>query len=240
MAETKTKRYVSVGLLVVYAAQLLFVPLVWANPSGPNVVGGSATVSGLGTSHVTINQTSNQAIINWQSFNIGSNEVTQFVQPNASSVALNRIFDHSPSQIFGHLQANGTIILLNPNGIIFGPNAQINVGALIASSLHLTDANFLAGQYLFQGTGVEGLVRNMGIIHGANGIYLLAPRVENSGVITSPGGNIVLAAGSTAYLSTRPDGNGLLAELRAPAGEASTRRARRGGACPSAAHCAVQ
>ncbi|MFO0708101.1 MAG: filamentous hemagglutinin N-terminal domain-containing protein, partial [Nitrospira sp.] len=220
MNDSKSQQLLTIGILVAYLVVMLFAPVVLANPSGPTVVGGSATVSGLGTSHVTINQTTNQAIINWQSFNIGSSEVTQFVQPSASSVALNRIFDHNPSQILGHLQANGTLILLNPNGVIFGPNAQVNVGALIASSLHLTDANFLAGQYLFQGTGVEGLVRNMGTIHGANGVYLLAPRVENSGVITSPGGNIVLAAGSTAYLSTRPDGNGLLAELRAPAGEA--------------------
>ena len=87
------------------------------------------TVSGLGTAHVTIAQVSQQAIINWQQFNIAPNEVTQFIQPNVQAIALNRIFDQNPSQIFGSLQANGTVILLNPNGVMFGPNAQVNVVA---------------------------------------------------------------------------------------------------------------
>ena len=187
------KRIVSGLILFAYLAQLVVVPVVLANPSGPDVVGGQATVSGLGTSHVTIAQASQHAIINWQQFNIAPNEVTQFIQPNVQAIALNRIFDQNPSQIFGSLQANGTVILLNQNGVMFGPNAQVNVGGLIASSLNLSSANFLAGHYLFQGTGIEGPVKNMGVINAShNGVYLLAPNVENSGVITSPGGNIVL------------------------------------------------
>lgn len=221
MMTTKSRQCVSVGIILLYVAQLLGVPIVLANPTGPAVVGGNATVSGLGTSHVTINQASQQAIINWQSFNIAPNEVTQFIQPNASAIALNRIFDQNPSQILGSLRANGTVMLLNRNGIVFGPNAQVNVGGLIASSLNITNANFLAGHYLFEGAGVEGAVKNMGFIQGNHdGVYLLAPNVENSGVIKAPGGNIVLAAGAKAYLSNRPDGRGLLAELSAPTGQA--------------------
>jgi len=215
------KRTVSGLMLFAYLAQLIVVPAVMANPTGPTVVGGQAAVSGLGTAHVTIAQASQQAIINWQQFNIAPNEVTRFIQPNVQAIALNRIFDQNPSQIFGSLQANGTVILLNSNGIMFGPNAQVNVGGLIASSLNLSNANFLAGHYLFQGSGIEGPVKNMGAIHGAyDGVYLLAPNVENSGVITSPGGNIVLAAGAKAYLSNRSDGRGFLAELINPVGEA--------------------
>ncbi len=215
------KRIVSGVILFAYLAQLVVVPVVLANPSGADVVGGQATVSGLGTSHVTIAQASQHAIINWQQFNIAPNEVTQFIQPNVQAIALNRIFDQNPSQIFGSLQANGTVILLNQNGVMFGPNAQVNVGGLIASSLNLSSANFLAGHYLFQGTGIEGPVKNMGVINALhNGVYLLAPNVENSGVITSPGGNIVLAAGAKAYLSNRPDGRGFLAELSNPLGQA--------------------
>jgi filamentous hemagglutinin family protein len=215
------KRTVSGLMLFAYLAQLIVVPAVMANPTGPTVVGGQAAVSGLGTAHVTIAQASQHAIINWQQFNIAPNEVTRFIQPNVQAIALNRIFDQNPSQIFGTLQANGTVILLNPNGIMFGPNAQVNVGGLIASSLNLSSANFLAGHYLFQGTGLEGWVKNAGTIQGQyGGVYLLAPNVENSGVITSPGGNIVLAAGTTAYLSNRPDGRGFLAELSNPTGQA--------------------
>jgi filamentous hemagglutinin family protein len=203
------KRLAAALLVFAYVAHLVVVPVVWANPNGPAVVGGHATISGLGTSHVTIAQGSQQAIINWQQFNIASNEVTQFIQPNVHAMALNRIFDQDPSQIFGSLRANGTVILLNHNGIMFGPNAQINVGGLIASTLKLTNANFLAGHYLFQGAGVEGPVKNMGAIQGLHDwVYLLAPNVENSGIITSPTGNIVLAAGAKAFLSHRPDGQG--------------------------------
>jgi len=215
------KQIISGLILFAYLAQLVLVPLVLANPTGPVVVGGQATVSGLGTSHVTIAQATQQAIINWQQFNIAPNDVTQFIQPNVQAIALNRIFDQSPSQIFGSLRANGTVILLNPNGIMFGPNAQVNVGGLIASSLNLSNANFLAGHYLFEGTGIEGPVKNMGAINASHdGVYLLAPNVENSGLITSPQGNIVLAAGAKAYLSNRPDGRGFLAELTNPVGQA--------------------
>ncbi len=208
-------------LITCHMMSWVFPSLMFANPTGPAVVGGNAAVSGVGTSHVTINQASQQTIINWQSFNIAPNDVTQFIQPNASAIALNRIYDHNPSQVLGSLRANGTVVLLNPNGVFFGPNAQVNVGGLIASSLNITNANFLAGHYLFEGAGVEGIVKNLGFIRGIHdGVYLLAPNVENGGVITAPGGNIVLAAGTKAYLATRPDGRGFLTEFSAPTGQA--------------------
>jgi len=214
-------RLFAAALVVCSAVEWVLPAFTFANPTGPAVVGGSAAVSGLGTSHVTVNQASQRAILNWQSFNIAPHEVTQFIQPNASAIALNRILDHNPSQILGSLRANGTVMLVNPNGVFFGSNAQVNVGGLIASTLSITNANFLAGHYLFQGTGVEGAVRNLGLIQGIHeGVYLLAPNVENSGVITAPGGGIVLAAGTRAYLSSRPDGRGLLAEIAVPAGQA--------------------
>lgn len=221
MRTTTSNRLLAAVLIAFHAMQWVCPSLMLANPTGPTVVGGDATVSGLGTPQVTINQASQRAILNWQSFNIAPNEVTQFIQPNASAIALNRIYDHNPSQIFGSLRANGTVMLVNPNGVFFGPNAQVNVGGIIASSLNITNANFLAGHYLFEGAGVEGVVKNLGLIRGIHdGVYLLAPNVENSGVITAPGGNIVLAAGAKAYLASRPDGRGFLTELSAPTGQA--------------------
>jgi filamentous hemagglutinin family protein len=221
MGSTSGNRLLATALIALHVMQWVFPSLMLANPTGPTVVGGDATVSGLGTPQVTINQASQRAILNWQSFNIAPNEGTQFIQPNASAIALNRIYDQNPSQIAGSLRANGTVILLNPNGVFFGPNAQVNVGGIIASSLNITNANFLAGHYLFEGAGVEGIVKNLGLIRGLHdGVYLLAPNVENSGVITAPGGTIVLAAGAKAYLASRPDGRGFLTELSAPTGQA--------------------
>lgn len=214
----KRKQLIAGMLILTYASHLLFIPVVLAAPVGLTSSTPGVSFSGVGTSNTTITSSSLRSIINAQGFDTVRGETVNVIQSNNASMLIR--IGGAPTSYDGILNAMGQLILLNPNGIIFGPNAQINVGALIASSLHITDANFLAGQYLFQGTGIEGVVRNMGAINATSGVYLLAPNVENHGVITSPGGNIVLAAGRTAYLSTRPDGNGLLAELRAPSGQA--------------------
>jgi len=209
-------------LVFLLCASLLFPETTLANPLGPTVVNGGAAVSGVGTSVVTINQTTPKAILSWQQFNIAPNEVTRFIQPTAQSIALNRIFDANPSQIFGSLQANGSVILLNPNGVMFGPSAQVNVNGLVASSLNLSDGNFLAGKYLLNGTAAAGSVKNAGTIETGSGgyVYLFAPNVENNGLIRSPEGQIVLAAGTVAYLTDRPDGRGFLVQVKNPTGEA--------------------
>lgn len=201
-----------------------------ANPVDPTVVSGQATVSGLGTDMVTIQQASQHAIIHWGQFNIAPNQVTSFLQP-VGGVALNRIFDAQPSLINGMLNATGTIFLLNPNGVLFGANAQVNVGGLVASTLHITNGDFLAGRYGFGGasthlglgdTALNGMVRNEGqITAGPFGAYLFAHNVENAGIIRSDGGHIALAAGASAYLSNRSDGRGLFVEVTAPTGQAT-------------------
>ncbi len=216
-----SRTHQAVVALAVILSHLWWISPALSNPTGPNVVAGQAAVSGVGTPTVTIQQASRAAIINWAGFNIAPNEVTRFIQPDVRAIALNRIFDQHPSQIFGRLEANGSVILLNRNGILFGPNAQVNVGGLIASTLNLSNANFLRGYYLFEGRSTDGWVKNAGSIHaGFDGVYLLAPNVENSGLITSPQGQITLAAGSSVFLSNRADGRGFLAELTAPTGQA--------------------
>ena len=214
------KRIVASLILFAYLAQLVLVPVVLANPTGLTSSTPGVNFSGVGTSNVTITSSALRSLVNAQGFDIARHETTSVIQaPNAAMMV--QIGSVNPTSIDGHLNAIGQLILLNSNGIIFGPNAQINVGALIASSLNLSSANFLAGHYLFQGTGIEGMVKNMGAIHGSyGGVYLLAPNVENSGVITSPGGTIVLAAGAKAFLSNRPDGRGFLAEISNPVGQA--------------------
>lgn len=192
-----------------------------ANPLGPTIIQGVDDISGVGTPEVTIYQTAPQAVVNWQAFDIAAGEITRFVQPSPSAWALNRIFDTNPSRIMGSLQANGSVVLINPNGVWFGPGAQVNVAGLVASSLNLSDERFLAGVYRFEGSALGG-VHNAGRITTPSGgfVYLFAPAVSNSGVITSPDGHVALASGSTVYLGGRPDGGGLLVQVSAPAGEA--------------------
>ena len=105
-----------------------------AAPAGGQVTSGSASVSHSGAT-TTIAQSSQNVSLSWQSFNIGKSETVNFVQPPAQSIAVNRILDTHGSQIFGRLNANGQVWLINPNGMLFGRDAQVNVGGLVASTL---------------------------------------------------------------------------------------------------------
>lgn len=212
MITVKKHRIVASAILCAYLVQLAIVPVVLANPTGLNSSTPGVSFSGVGTSNTTITSSALRSIVNAQGFDTVRGETVNVIQSNNAAMLI-RIGGPATSYD-GSLNAMGRLFLLNPNGIFFGPNAQVNVGGLIASSLNITNANFLAGHYLFAGAGIEGPVKNMGRIHGAyDGVYLLAPNVENSGVITTPGGSIVLAAGTKAFLSNRPDGQGFLAEI---------------------------
>ncbi|HUR57533.1 MAG TPA: filamentous hemagglutinin N-terminal domain-containing protein, partial [Opitutaceae bacterium] len=166
-----------------------------ANPSAPLVVNGQVTFATQGKTLTVTN--SPGAIINWGGFSIRADEATRFVQQSAASSVLNRVVGQDPSVILGNLQSNGRVFLINPSGILFGAGAQIDVAGLVASSLNISDADFTAGRLKFRGTGKEGSVVNQGEIRTPAGgqVFLIAPRVENGGLITTPSGDIVLAAG---------------------------------------------
>ena len=177
----------------------------YAAPVGGVVTAGAATIGGVPGS-VVINQSSQNAAINWQSFNVASGESVRFVQPNSNSVALNRVIGSDPSSILGTLSANGKVFLVNPNGILFGKGASVNVGGLVASSLNLTDADFMAGNYRFSGAG-KGAVANRGAIDAAGGyVALLGANVSNDGVIAARLGSVALAAGNAVTLDVAGDG----------------------------------
>lgn len=171
-----------------------------ANPLGSQVVGGSATVQGQGTSTLTVRQQSNSAIINWQQFNIGARETTTFLQPSASSVVLNRVTGRpGPSQIDGALNANGRVFLVNPDGLLIGKNARINTGSFLGTTHDISDADFMAGRYRFNRSGKPtASVVNEGAITAATGGFaaLVAPGVRNSGTISATLGKVGLAAGN--------------------------------------------
>jgi filamentous hemagglutinin family protein len=170
-----------------------------ANPLNPTVAAGSATFATNGNT-LTVTNTPN-AIINWQQFNIQQNETTRFVQQSAQSAVLNRIGGQNASQILGTLISNGRVFLVNPNGVMFGQGAVIDVAGLVASNLNLSDANFLANKLNFNGGGF-GAVTNLGSISTPLGgsVYLVGSNVTNQGVITTPQGQVVLAAGSSVSL----------------------------------------
>jgi fibronectin-binding autotransporter adhesin len=178
-----------------------------ALPSGGRITSGNGSIATSG-SQMTVNQTTQQMIANWNTFNIGANAGVRFVQPNAAATVLNRISDQNPSQIMGSLSANGRVFLLNPSGIVFGPNSQVNVGGLVASTLNMLDADFLAGKYRFQNSGTAGSILNQGSINAAPGgvVALIAPRIVNEGTITAPGGSVALAAGNQVTLDFTGDG----------------------------------
>ena len=102
-----------------------------AGPQGGNVVGGEGAITQQGL-ETRIDQSSGRLAVEWDSFNVAGNESVQFNQPDASSVALNSILDHNPSQIFGAINANGQVFLVNPNGMIFGASSRLNVAGLLA------------------------------------------------------------------------------------------------------------
>src|SRR5436309_8846680 len=111
-----------------------------ANPLGGQVVGGQATVTSNAPNLLTIEQQTPRAAINWQSFNIAPGEATQFVQPSASAIALNRVQVGDPSVIAGRLTANGQLVLINPSGIVFTRGAQVNASGLVATPADISTA----------------------------------------------------------------------------------------------------
>jgi filamentous hemagglutinin family protein len=189
-----------------------------ANPTAPTVVYGTASFSQAGSILNVTN--SHNAIINWGSFSIGVNELTKFIQPSDLSAVLNRVVGQDPSAILGALQSNGRVFLLNPNGIVFGAGSQINVAGMVASTLNMSNADFLAGRMNFTDGAGAGSVVNNGSINASGGpVYMVGNAVTNNGIITSPGGEIVLAAGNSVEL-VNPGTPNLRVEIQADSNEA--------------------
>jgi filamentous hemagglutinin family protein len=185
------------------AALLLSVGAAAAHAGGPTggqVTAGSGSIAQSGNT-TTINQSSQTLSLSWQTFNIAPQQTVDFVQPSSTAVAVNRILGTDGSVILGHLNANGQVYLINPNGVLFGKGAEVNVGGLIASTLDL-DPSSAGNTQTFSGTG-SGSVFNEGSITAANGgsVALLANHVGNTGTISAQLGTVALGAGSAATLT---------------------------------------
>src|SRR5579859_5840243 len=182
-----------------------------ANPTGGQVVGGSATINTPNANATVVNQTSQNAAINWQQFSVGADQYVQYIQPNSSAIVLNRVIGSNPSSIFGNITANGQVFLINPNGILFAPGASLDVAGLVASTQDISTADFMAGRYNFtKAAGApDATVINQGTLSANSGYVVLAgDYVENDGVIQAQSGRVVLAAGNSATLTL--NGNQLI------------------------------
>jgi filamentous hemagglutinin family protein len=171
-------------------------------PTNPQTQGGSATYT-TNANTLTVNQSSQNLITNWNTFNIGSSAAVNFFQPNASAIALNRVTgDTNPSQIMGTLTANGIVFLVNPNGVIFGKNSTVNAAGFLATTHDIKNSDFMAGKYNFTipGNPTASIV-NFGNITAASGGFaaLVAPGVRNDGVITAQLGTVGLASSGQGF-----------------------------------------
>ncbi len=170
-----------------------------AQQTGLAVVAGQASMSTPKPNTTIITQSTEKAILNWQSFGIPAGGSVTFQQPNAAAIAVNRVLGGSPSTILGSLSANGQVWLINPAGVLFGRGSSVNVAGLIATTSDINNQDFLNGNYAFGGPAGGGAVVNRGTIVIADGgaAVLSGARVDNHGVITATLGTVVLGGAST-------------------------------------------
>ena len=190
-------------------------------PTGGQVNAGQASISQSGNT-LNVNQTSQRAVVDWSTFNVGKDATVNFQQPNAQSATLNRVADTQPSQILGRITAPGQVVLVNPQGVYFGKSSSVDVGGLVATTHNAANQEFMDGQIKLSRNGATGKVENEGELRAALGGYIamLAPEVRNSGVIVANLGTVALAAGESFELKF--DGAGVLSTVRVTAATINT------------------
>ncbi|WP_244830356.1 filamentous hemagglutinin N-terminal domain-containing protein [Caballeronia sp. TF1N1] len=188
---------------------LVAAPGALAFPTGAQVVSGNVSIGAPANSTMAITQGSQKGIVNWNSFSIGGNETVNITQPSPQAVLLNRVVGSNASTIAGRLNANGQVFLVNPAGVLFAKGASVNVGSLVASTLGISDSDFLAGKYHFIASpNASGKVVNQGAITAGEGgtVALLGGQVDNSGVVSAKLGTVAMGAGSDITLDFAGDG----------------------------------
>ncbi|MGC6536426.1 MAG: YDG domain-containing protein, partial [Candidatus Puniceispirillaceae bacterium] len=195
-----TSLIVSFNLVIPQAA--------FATPEGGVVTGGSASISGADTDSMIIDQTSQRSFIEWDSFNVGEGQSVEFRQPNSNAVTANKVIGTDPSEIFGQITANGRLLIINGNGIIFGANSVIDAAAFIATTHNLSTDDFMNGDDALDFSGGTASIINNGNIALREGGFaaLLAPQIVNNGIITARLGKIDLAASQSVSVDFYGDG----------------------------------
>lgn len=194
------------GLCLGFSPVLAQIP---PGPVEPVLRAGSATIDLSNAQRAVVQQSSQKAVIDWRQFNVAKDSSIQFVQPNASAIALNRVTGAQASRIDGSILANGQVWLINPNGVLIGKSGRINTHGFLASTLGLSTDNFMQGNYSFQAdlAGFGSVVNEGQIISAQGGYAVLAGRqVKNDGLIWAQMGQVVLASGKAATLDLAGDG----------------------------------
>ena len=219
------------SLIVALALGMICGPVIDANrafaqslPQGGRVAAGTATIGAPSNGSLTVQQSSNRAVINWQSFSVGQGNTVNFVDPSSSAATLNRVTGSATSAIAGQINSNGQVYLVNPNGIEITPTGTVNTAGFVASTLGISDTDFMAGNYNFTGNGQSADVINRGRIkvRGGGSAVLIGGHVENDGSITANGGRVGLASGE--QVSVDMKGNGFLT-VSVPTSSANQTRA---------------
>jgi filamentous hemagglutinin family protein len=185
----------------------IFPSIVFALPTDPTIQSGSVTIDTGTPDTMNIYQGTDKAIIDWGSFNIDTMEHVDF-QLSQGGVTLNRVTGNDPSQILGKMTSNGDLWLVNPNGVFFGNNAQVDVRGLVATTSNITNSNFLSENYNFDiPSSLSNSIVNQGTITAAEGglVALVAPGVQNLGVINARLGKVSLTSGKTFTLDLYGD-----------------------------------
>ncbi len=205
-ATLKTRRcFLLWGTSLVCFGSLCLAGKSIANPNGETVRLGSAEFIRQGD-NLLIRQDSQNLIVDWKGFSIAKGELTKFLQPGSDSAALNRVFSGNPSEIYGSLQSNGKVYLINPNGVFIGPSGRIDAGSFVASTLDISDEEFLKGGDLTFSGNSEASIVNLGTVNALDGdAFLIAKTVENYGTINAPNGTAGLAAGTEVILQPAGD-----------------------------------
>nr|WP_319395362.1 filamentous haemagglutinin family protein [uncultured Desulfobacter sp.] len=193
----------------VIGASSVTAPSSTALPSGGAFTNGSGSISSDETAHyLQVNQESDKAIVAWNTFDIGSASTVYF-KNGTTGTTLNRIGSSSASKIFGTLNADGNVYLVNTNGVLFGKTAKVNLRSLVASSLDITDDDYLNNNWNYKADGyTPGDVANYGTLTSTSQgrIMLLGGNVENGGTISVDGGEVILGA-ATEFEVTENQGN---------------------------------
>lgn len=188
-------------------------------PIDPTIVHGSAIIHS--TDHQMLVINSPNTILDWQSFSVGAGDSIYFQQQDITSHVLNRVTSNDPSQIFGSLSSNGNVWLISPYGVLFGPDARINVAGLVASTLDISNIDFLTKRYHFDSSSyIGGEIKNQGEIRTSSGgrVWLIGDRIHNEGLVQTPEGQIALAAGKSVELVDSGAPN-VIVRLKAPSNE---------------------